>query len=52
MLVATKLPILPHGFAAPEPTQLTDIMATLLIAQYYRTDVTGSFPAAGYELKV
>ena len=53
MLVATKLMILLHWFAAlPQPIQLTDIMATPLIFQHYMRDVTGSHPAARYELNV
>ena len=40
MLVATKLPILPHLLAAPfEPTHLTDLMADPLIDKYDITDV-------------
>ena len=53
MPVATKLPSLSHLLVAPsQPSKLTDLMATPLIDRYSIGDVTGSFPAAGYELNV
>ena len=40
MLVASKLPILPHLLAAPaQPTQLADLLTNPLIDQYARLDV-------------
>ena len=44
MLVAGKLPILPHLLAAPaQPTQLANLPANPLIYQYARRDVVGLF---------
>ena len=44
MLVARKLPILPHLLATPaQPTQLADLLANPPIDQYARKDVATLF---------
>ena len=47
MLVARKLPILPHLLATPaQPAQLADLLANPLIDQYARTNVATLFTLA------